>query len=92
MGHYRKDNVVAREILDETLLVPIRGQLADMQRLFVLEGVGEFIWNSMDGKKTTAEIAREIVAEFDVMPEEAERDLTTFLARLREMDLAAEAP
>jgi hypothetical protein len=91
MTHKRRDNVVCRRIAGETLLIPIRGTLADMQRVFVLEGAGEFIWESLDGARTAGEIRDAVVERFDVVVEDAEKDVNELLAELIRQDLIAEA-
>lgn len=90
MAYRRKDNVIARRIMDESLLVPVRGKLADLQRLYVLEGVGEFIWNRVDGRRSVADIGRAVAAEFDVGLEEAERDAREFVTELGQLGLITE--
>jgi hypothetical protein len=89
---YDKDsNIVTRRIADETLLIPVRGHLADLQRLFVLEGIGEYVWERLDGKSSVGEIIDAIVEDFDVTREEADRDLQEFIHRLKDAGLVLEA-
>jgi len=83
----KDENIVARKIAGEMLLVPIRGNLADMQRIFALNPVGEFIWNHLDGKKTVKSIRDTLLEEFDVEQAEAETDITEFIDELQSMDL-----
>jgi len=45
LRYRHSEDVVTRQIVGETLLVPIRGDLAGSQRLFALDAVGEFIWH-----------------------------------------------
>ena len=92
MRHRKCENIVTRRIAGETILVPIRGTLADLQRLFVLEGLGEFIWERIDGLRTTDEVLQEILAEYEVPADDARRDLQEFLVALTETDLIAEVP
>lgn len=85
---YRKaDNLVAREIAGETLLVPIRGRLADMRRIFALDPVAAFIWQCLDAPCTPTEILELIQVEFDVPREKAKSDLLSFLSDLLQADL-----
>jgi len=76
------DQVVTRKIMEERLVVPIRGKLADMQAIFALTPVADFIWERLDGQKTLADILEEIVAEFNVEREQAANDLLEFVAEL----------
>jgi hypothetical protein len=47
MVYRKKKDLVTREIAGETLIVPTRGNLADMQRIFALNGVAGFIWQHL---------------------------------------------
>ena len=86
----RKDNVIARDIAGELLLVPIRGNMTDMQKLFVLEGIGEFVWERLDGTRTLEQIRDDVVAAFRVTADEAWRDIEDFTGQLKAADLVAE--
>lgn len=86
----KKEKVIARNIAGEDLLVPVRGSLADMQKLFVLEGVGEFIWENLDGRKTVKDILGDLLGSFDGEREQVEKDLVEFVAGLKEADLIEE--
>lgn len=88
---YRRNNdVVSRKILGEMLLVPIRGNLADLQRIFALNPVAEHIWTQLDGKRDLAAIRDSIVAKFTVEPDQAEADLIEFIGQLQAVGLIAE--
>ena len=45
-------HVMMRNIADETILVPISGNLANMERIFTLNDVGACFWRLMDGKRS----------------------------------------
>lgn len=90
MAYRRHENVVTRKIAGETLLVPIRGNLADMQNLFVLEGTGEFIWNLLDGCARFDELADAITSEYDTDVATASGDLREFLDALVRRELIIE--
>ena len=91
-GVFRKsDNMVSRNIAGETIIVPIRGNLADMQRIFAISAVAEHIWENLDGEKSLDEIRDDIVATFDVEKAQADADLQEFIAELLEAGLILEA-
>ncbi len=71
----KKDEIVVRKIADETILVPIRGKLADMQRIFSLNPVAEFIWTHLEQEKPVEKILSMMINEFDVEEKKAEEDL-----------------
>jgi hypothetical protein len=82
--------VVSRKIVGETILVPITGKLADLQRVFALNPVAEFIWERLDGKRRLAEIRDDIVVAFEVAPQRAEDDLLELVSELLEEGLVTE--
>jgi len=83
----RDESVVTRNIVGETILVPIRGKLADMQRIFTLNNVGAYIWSNLDGERSLGEICDDLQVDFDVQREQAERDLSDFISELLEAEL-----
>jgi hypothetical protein len=83
----QEDQVVTREIVGETILVPIRGKLADMQRIFTLNDVGAYIWSHLNGSKDLEDICQGIETDFDVSREQAEKDLKEFISELLEAGL-----
>ncbi len=91
-GVYRKKgDILDRMVAGQAFLIPIRGKLADLQRIFALTPVAAFIWNQMDGKRALADIASGIVKEFNVSEAKATQDLTRFAAVLQDADLITEA-
>jgi len=88
----RKADIVSRQVLGEALLVPIRGELADLQRIFALNPVAQHIWEQFDGEHDLAALRDGIVARFEVEPAQAEADLTDFIEQLAAAGLIAEVP
>jgi hypothetical protein len=89
---YRQSPAVAtREIAGEMFLVPVRGELAQLERLFALNAVGAFIWRELDGKRDLAAIQDDLVERFEVSEEEARRDLAEYVESLREASLIVAA-
>ena len=78
----RLPDIVPREIAGETILVPVRGELARLDRIFVLNSLGEFIWHALDGHATIAEISAAIVDAFEVDADVANDDLIEFVCDL----------
>ena len=74
---------VSRQIAGETILVPIRQNMGDLESVYSLNEVGTHVWDRLDGTHTLGEILDSLVAEFEVARDEAERDLLDFLIQLR---------
>ncbi len=90
---FKKDDWVRRrEVAGETILVPIRGKLAEMQHIFALDPVAACIWCELDGEKTLEQVRESVVEQFGVGPEEAGRDVGEFVAELVEAGLVEEVP
>jgi len=84
----RNDNFVHRRIEGETILVPIRSNVGDLDHIYSLNEVGAFIWNAFDGSKDLGEIKALLASEYQVNDSEAEADLLSFVRELEEIDAA----
>jgi hypothetical protein len=87
----RSGDAVTREVAGQTLVVPIRGELADLRRIFSLNPVGAFVWSRLDGGRDVVGLCSDVAAEFDVSSSEAEESVREFLAQLVDAGLAAPA-
>jgi hypothetical protein len=84
---YRKnESFVFRKIEDETILVPIKDNVGDMGSIYNLNEVAAFVWEQLDGHKSLGDIKQRLVEEYEVSAEEAEDDLSEYIARLTEID------
>lgn len=71
-----------RLVDDELVIVrPIDGEIR------VLNRVGAFVWRSMDGQRTVADLACLVTEEYQVSLPEACSDIHSFLAPLTESGL-----
>ena len=84
----KKTDVVQRVVAGEVFLVPIRGHLADMQELFVLNETGRWIWEHMEGECALDDLARGLAEEFEVDEATARQDVEAFAGNLIEAGLA----
>jgi hypothetical protein len=80
---YRKSpSIVSREIAGETILVPIRQNVGDLESIYTLNETAACAWALIDGQRPVQAIRDGIVVEFEVGVEEAEQDLLELLAQL----------
>lgn len=86
----KKADIVSRKIAGELLLVPVKGKLADMQRIFALNPVAEYIWEELDNQKSLNDICNGVVASFEIEREQAESDIREFITELLDADLIKE--
>jgi len=82
---YQHDpNIVSRSIAGETILVPIRKNVGDMETIYTLNETAARIWELIDGQRSLAELHRQVVDEFAVEPLEAQNDLLELVNNLVE--------
>jgi CTP synthase (UTP-ammonia lyase) len=88
---YKKsDSIVSRKIADEFILVPIRQNVGDLESISTLNEVAARIWELINGKKKVREIKDKIVEEFEVTPQQAEKDLIEYLKQLEGIEAIIE--
>jgi len=78
----RSDAIVFRKIGIECILVPIRQGVGDLESIYTLNETAARIWELLDGTAKGIEIRDKMIEEFDVTPEEAEKDLVHHLREL----------
>ncbi len=79
--------ITRRQIAGETILVPVSGDLARLQEIFVLDDVADHIWQRIDGRTTVEEIVDSVTESFDVDRDTARRDLLAFMEALESAGL-----
>lgn len=88
--YLRNEKVICRKIVEETLLVPIQGDLANMRRIFSLNPAGEYIWLHLDGEKSLEDILEGMLDAFDVTRQRALKDIFRFREELVQEKLIVE--
>ena len=82
-----KKELIKREIAGDTILVPVGKTVFDSNGLFVLNEIGAFIWDQLPRVDSEAEICQAILAEYEVSPEEAARDVAEFMKKLSDLKI-----
>jgi hypothetical protein len=80
-------DVVTRKVGDESVIVPVRSHVADLDAVVTLNPVGARIWELLDGRHDLAAIAFTICEEYEVEPETAWADVDEFVRSLEEAKL-----
>jgi hypothetical protein len=83
----KKESIASRKIADESFLVPVCGQPSDLQKIFILNSLAEFIWQYLDGEHTLDELLTAIVEQFAVDREQARLDTVEFIGQMLEQNL-----
>ena len=81
------NDLLTRNIAGETLIVPIRGKVGDLDSIFTLNELGLRVWNMLDGQANVARIAETISGEYDVTEEAAAQDVAELLNDLAQVGL-----
>jgi hypothetical protein len=88
----KEDEVVTRQIAGETIIVPIRRKVGDVDSIFTLNELGTMIWNLLDGRTSVTRIVEAVSTAYDVSPDEATKDTIDFLNSLNSEGLIQEGP
>src|SRR5579862_8748990 len=83
----RTRSVVSRVVAGETLIVPIRGKVGDLASIYSFNGTGSLIWQLLDEPRGRTELASAVAREFEVEPEQAQKDVEKFVAELLSVGL-----
>ncbi len=75
----RSERFVTRVVGDETVVVPVRAGVANLEAIFTMNAVGTAIWRHIDGVATAQDLAQRLCEEFAVSPAEALADVTEYL-------------
>jgi hypothetical protein len=85
-AYKRNQNFVIRQIENGTVLVPIKNNVGDMNRIYNLNEVGAFIWQNIKCKHSITDLKKMILSEFEVTESQAEADLNEFVKDLAEIE------
>jgi len=77
------DDIVAREIEGELIIVPLVAGIGDMEdELFTLNETGKEIWRLLNGKNTLDDVVAELSSKFNALPGEIEEDVIGLVQEL----------
>ncbi len=92
-AHYVKDKeIVTREIAGETVIVPVKGGVGDLNSIYTLNQSGTMVWDLLGAGRPVHEILSSVCTEYEVSREEAERDIQEFLDSLQTAGLICPLP
>ncbi|MFZ4725761.1 MAG: PqqD family protein, partial [Paludibacter sp.] len=77
-----KSKFVVRAVGNELILVPLTGNVAQMNELFTMNETGKFIWENIDEKTTIEELENLMTDAFNIDSETAKKDIIIFLKKL----------
>jgi hypothetical protein len=88
--YQKQEDIIVRQVAGETLLIPLCGQLADMQNIFTLNTVAEFIWMQLDGKQNLKIIQEKVTDHFQSTEDQVISDIVEYIEQLAEAKLVVE--
>ena len=89
--YFIKDkDLVTRDIAGETIIVPVRSNVGDLDSIYTLNEVGTTIWGLIDGRKDVQKIIDKICSKYEISAEEAEQDILEFIEQLKETGVIRE--
>jgi hypothetical protein len=87
------DDVVAREIEGEMILVPLTGGIGSAEgHLYSLNETGRSIWRRLDGKTRLKEVVRALADEYDAPPADIQHDVEGLMRELLSRGMVKELP
>jgi hypothetical protein len=88
----RSQSVVSRRVAGETLIVPVRGKVGDLASIYSFNGTGSLIWEQLQAPAALADLITAVAQEYEVTPEQAEKDVTRFLNDMLSVGLVEVCP
>lgn len=83
----KENDFVTRNIKDETIIVPVKGDVSDLDSIYTLNEVGSLVWKFLDGQTSISEIVDAVCSEYDITPEEAQKDVVELIGSLEKAGL-----
>ena len=83
----RTRSVVSRVVGGETLVVPVRGRVGDLASIYSFNGVGSFIWQSLEEPTSVADVIASVEHEYAVTGDQARQDVMRFVEDLLSVGL-----
>ena len=86
------EDVVAREIEGELIIVPLVAGIGDMEdELFTLNDTGKAVWKRLDGQKNLGDIIADLAQIYEAEPDEIKNDVIGLVEELVKRRMLVEA-
>lgn len=85
--YQRPSSVLVQPVAGDCFVVPMTEDIGDLEAIQVINETAAAFYDRMDGTKSLAQIAGEVVSEFYVSFDAAARDLMTFAEYMRQLGL-----
>jgi Coenzyme PQQ synthesis protein D (PqqD) len=88
----RSRSVVSQVIGGKTLIVPVRGKVGNLASIYSFSGTGSLIWQLLETPRALTELAGAVQREYGVRQEQAQTDVTQFVAEMFSAGLIEACP
>jgi len=78
-------NFATKKVGEDLVLVPMKDNVAEMDAMFTLNEVGNFVWDNLNQESTRELLSVAIAEEFEVDETTAKTDLEEFLLQIQDM-------
>lgn len=86
------DDIVAREIEGELIIVPLVAGIGDMEdELYTMNDTGMALWKRLDGKTSLSSVVAALAEGYEAEPGEIERDVRGLVEELVRRRMLVEA-
>ena len=82
-----KKEFMLREIVGETILIPMGDSNNHFNGIITINELGKFIWENLESSKDEEDLLHKSLEEYEVEEKEAKEDLDEFLDKLRQVDI-----
>ena len=80
-------DVICRQVGNESILVPIRNNVGNLDYIYTLSPIAARIWSLIDGTRSVGQIIETICAEYDVTTGQAAADVAELVSDLDQVSL-----
>ena len=83
-----KYDIAIQEVADKFVAVAKNGETEEVEKVFTLNETGVIILRALMEGAVTSAIVSQLLAEYDVSPQEAETEVNAFIDMLKENGIA----
>ena len=83
-----KYDIAIHEVADKFVALAKNGETEEVEKVFTLNETGAIILRALTGGANTQAIVSQLLAEYDVTPQEAEAEVNAFINMLTENGIA----
>ena len=83
-----KYDIAIQEVADKFVAVAKNGETEEVEKVFTLNETGVIILRALTDGADTSAIVSQLLAEYDVTPQEAETEVNAFIDMLKENGIA----